>query len=145
MLGFDSLIGYAEPTFTVSDEAPLSVGITYVYGGGSPNTYTHNLPNGAYTVSTLAETLDNELSSQNYYMQTSAGGAEQAAASALVPPALTDAEQHDFLNLARDFDWDGVRTELEASPTLVNVTLSGRWPALHQAAHAQDPKAVEML
>jgi len=47
VLGFDSLIGYAEPTFTVSDEAPLSVGITYVYGGGSPNTYTHNLPNGA--------------------------------------------------------------------------------------------------
>ena len=37
------------------------------------------------------------------------------------------------------------RAALEASPALVNVTLSGRWPALHQAAKAQDPKAVRML
>ena len=69
VLGFDSLIGYASPTFTVSNEAPLSIGITYVYGGGSPVSYTHNLANGEYTASTLAEVLDLELSSQNYYMQ----------------------------------------------------------------------------
>eukprot|EP01045_Picozoa_sp_COSAG04_P021255 COSAG04_NODE_2266_length_4421_cov_10.799779_3_plen_388_part_00 len=69
VLGFDSLIGYAEPTMTVSDEAPLSLGITYVYGGAAPVSYTHNLPNGAYTAATLAEVLDLELSSQNYYMQ----------------------------------------------------------------------------
>eukprot|EP01045_Picozoa_sp_COSAG04_P024667 COSAG04_NODE_3113_length_3154_cov_2.142062_3_plen_388_part_00 len=69
VLGFDSLIGYAEPTITVSNEAPLSLGITYVYGGAAPVSYTHQLPNGAYTASTLAEVLDLELSSQNYYMQ----------------------------------------------------------------------------
>ena len=42
-------------------------------------------------------------------------------------------------------DAGSVRAALEASPALVNVTLSGRWPALHLAAEAQDPKAGEML
>eukprot|EP01045_Picozoa_sp_COSAG04_P020176 COSAG04_NODE_2039_length_4950_cov_12.208617_2_plen_880_part_00 len=60
-------------------------------------------------------------------------------------PPISKAEQHDFLELAKKFQWDNVRAALEASPSLINVTLSGRWPALHQAAHAQDPKAVEML
>eukprot|EP01045_Picozoa_sp_COSAG04_P013178 COSAG04_NODE_919_length_9421_cov_5.695130_12_plen_405_part_01 len=68
VLGFDSLIGYAEPIITVSNEQPLSIGITYIYGGGSPSSYTHNIPNGAYTVSTLTAALDAELASQNYYM-----------------------------------------------------------------------------
>eukprot|EP01045_Picozoa_sp_COSAG04_P016616 COSAG04_NODE_1402_length_6917_cov_4.721473_3_plen_306_part_00 len=69
VLGFDSLIGYAAPTFSVSNEQPLSLGITYVYGGAAPVSYTHNLANGEYTASTLAEVLDLELSSQNYYMR----------------------------------------------------------------------------
>ena len=55
------------------------------------------------------------------------------------------AEQHAFLDLAKEFDWDGVRAALEESPALVNVDPSGRWPALHQAALGQDPEAVEML
>eukprot|EP01045_Picozoa_sp_COSAG04_P009966 COSAG04_NODE_596_length_12255_cov_4.614018_14_plen_388_part_00 len=69
VLGFASLIGYAAPTFTVSDEAPLSLGITYVYAGAAPVSYTHNLANGEYTAATLAEVLDLGLSQQNVYMQ----------------------------------------------------------------------------
>ena len=68
VLGFDSLIGYAEPTITVSEDEPLSLSIAYVYGGGTPATYTHDLPNGAYTKSQLIEAIDDELESQNYYM-----------------------------------------------------------------------------
>eukprot|EP01045_Picozoa_sp_COSAG04_P021919 COSAG04_NODE_2405_length_4198_cov_2.319102_3_plen_180_part_01 len=73
------------------------------------------------------------------------GVPSSAGVGAAGSSGCSEAEQHDFLNLARDFDWGGVRAALEASPGLINVTLSGRWPALHQAAHAQDPKAVEML
>ena len=39
-----------------------------VYGGGTPATYTHDLPNGAYTKSQLIEAIDDELESQNIYM-----------------------------------------------------------------------------
>ncbi len=68
ILGFTAEIGYAEPTISVSAETPLSVGITYVYGGGAPASYTHVFANGDYTVSQVVDALNAELVSQSYYM-----------------------------------------------------------------------------
>ena len=53
--------------------------------------------------------------------------------------------EHEFLDLARQFDWDRVRELLLANPSLVNVGPPGRWSALHQAAHAGNAQAVRDL
>ena len=50
--------------------------------------------------------------------------------------------EHEFLDLARKFDWDRVREQLRANPSLVNVGPPGRWSALHQAARAGNAQAV---
>ena len=54
-------------------------------------------------------------------------------------------EQHDFLDQAKEFDWDAVRKALDTSSDLVNVTPSGRWSALHQAALSGSTEAASML
>ena len=55
------------------------------------------------------------------------------------------AKQHEFLDMAKNHDWAGVRRELAAVPQLVNVQPAGRWSALHQAVHADDAEAVRDL
>ena len=50
--------------------------------------------------------------------------------------------EHEFLDLAKQFDWDGVREQLRANPSLVNVGPPNRWSALHQAARAGNAQAV---
>eukprot|EP00933_Yihiella_yeosuensis_P035159 TRINITY_DN28635_c0_g1_i2.p1 TRINITY_DN28635_c0_g1~~TRINITY_DN28635_c0_g1_i2.p1 ORF type:complete len:272 (-),score=87.32 TRINITY_DN28635_c0_g1_i2:48-863(-) len=43
-------------------------------------------------------------------------------------------KEHDFLDEAKSFNWDSVKSMVEESPHLVNVQPAGRWTALHQAA-----------
>lgn len=57
----------------------------------------------------------------------------------------TVAEQHAFLDLAKKYDWAGVKQALAGHPSLVNVQPGGRWSALHQAARCGSTDAVEML
>lgn len=42
--------------------------------------------------------------------------------------------EHDFLDNAKSFNWDAVKTMLRETPDLINVKPCGRWTALHQAA-----------
>eukprot|EP01043_Picozoa_sp_COSAG02_P038366 COSAG02_NODE_2951_length_7674_cov_3.531881_7_plen_622_part_00 len=62
------------------------------------------------------------------------------------PPTL--AEQHAALDLAKKYDWAGLEATLAASSSpkaLVNAQPSGRWAALHQAAHRGRADVVRML
>jgi len=52
---------------------------------------------------------------------------------------------HEFLNAAKNYDWDVVRSKVEAQPKLINVRPCGRWSALHQAAAAGDAGMVSWL
>ena len=54
-------------------------------------------------------------------------------------------EQHAFLDLAKNYNWAGVKQAIVDNPTLVNVQPGGRWSALHQAARSGSTEAVEML
>lgn len=52
---------------------------------------------------------------------------------------MADAEarlglEHEFLDCAKSFNWEQVKTMLTATPDLINVQPAGRWTALHQAA-----------
>ena len=53
VLGFDSLIGYAEPIVTVSDTAPFSVNVIITAGDGGVTTATATASNGQHTASAL--------------------------------------------------------------------------------------------
>mmetsp|Transcript_93298 Transcript_93298/g.165080 ORF Transcript_93298/g.165080 Transcript_93298/m.165080 type:complete len:241 (-) Transcript_93298:186-908(-) len=58
--------------------------------------------------------------------------------------------QHDFLDLAKGFQWDEVKRCVNDNPSLVGVQPSGRegkvrWSALHQAAYSGDVDAVQFL
>jgi len=60
------------------------------------------------------------------------------------------AEQHAFLDLAKEFDWAAVKRHISANPLLVNVQPCGRdgtlrWSALHQAAFSGSADAVRFL
>ena len=46
------------------------------------------------------------------------------------------AHEHEFLDAAKRFDFETVRTLCEESPSLVNAQPSGRLSALHQAVLA---------
>jgi len=59
-------------------------------------------------------------------------------------------EQHAFLDFAKNYEWDAVKRQVNATPGLVSVQPSGRegeprWSALHQAAYSGDADAVRFL
>ena len=58
-------------------------------------------------------------------------------------------QQHEFLNMAKEYNWTAVENKLTADPTLINVQPLNRWSALHQAANMGDRmgdiEAVNML
>lgn len=43
--------------------------------------------------------------------------------------------EHEFLDSAKSFNWDTVKSLLKDTPDLINVQPAGRWSALHQAAY----------
>jgi hypothetical protein len=55
------------------------------------------------------------------------------------------AEQHEFIDLAKEFKWDEVKRRINANSALVNVRPAMRWSALHQAAYSGDAGAVRFL
>jgi hypothetical protein len=54
-------------------------------------------------------------------------------------------EQHEFLDLAKNFNWEEVGRRINAKPAIVGVQPCRRWSALHQAAFSGDAKAVQLL
>merc|ERR1712188_89107 len=60
-----------------------------------------------------------------------------------MPPSL--AEQHQFLDYAKSFNFQMVRALVEQDPTYTNVQPSGRWTALHQACYTGDAGMVKFL
>lgn len=75
-----------------------------------------------------------------------AGRAPPAAPARAAPkkePSI--AEQHSFLDKAKEYEFDAVRELLEAEPALINVAPLGRWSALHQFASAGMLDAVKCL
>eukprot|EP00930_Biecheleria_cincta_P073968 TRINITY_DN61214_c0_g1_i1.p1 TRINITY_DN61214_c0_g1~~TRINITY_DN61214_c0_g1_i1.p1 ORF type:complete len:585 (-),score=153.33 TRINITY_DN61214_c0_g1_i1:60-1784(-) len=55
------------------------------------------------------------------------------------------AEQHAFLDLAKDNKWAEVKRKVNAKPSIVGVTPAQRWSALHQAAASGDADMVKFL
>uniref|UniRef100_A0A7S1SA98 Uncharacterized protein n=1 Tax=Alexandrium catenella TaxID=2925 RepID=A0A7S1SA98_ALECA len=58
--------------------------------------------------------------------------------------ARTDLE-HQFLDHAKTFEWDAVKTMLAIDPDLINAQPAGRWTALHQAAFEGNKDMAEFL
>merc|ERR1712150_452674 len=58
---------------------------------------------------------------------------------------LDVSEQHAFLDLTKNYDWDAVKHRLEATPELINVSPCNRWTALHQAAGEGNEAIVKYL
>jgi hypothetical protein len=54
-------------------------------------------------------------------------------------------EQHEFLDLAKEFSWSAVKARILERPELVAAQPCGRWSALHQAAYGADENAVRFL
>jgi len=59
-------------------------------------------------------------------------------------------QQHAFLDLAKEFQWQEVQRQVKINPALVGVQPSGRegtkrWSALHQAAFSGNADAVRFL
>eukprot|EP00928_Gymnodinium_smaydae_P039238 TRINITY_DN26843_c0_g2_i1.p1 TRINITY_DN26843_c0_g2~~TRINITY_DN26843_c0_g2_i1.p1 ORF type:complete len:541 (+),score=79.38 TRINITY_DN26843_c0_g2_i1:58-1680(+) len=69
----------------------------------------------------------------------------KAKASPEIACTASEAEQHEFLDLARDYSWDALKRKLNANPTLVGVQPAQRWSALHQAAASGDADIVRFL
>jgi len=66
------------------------------------------------------------------------------------PCDITLSDQHEFLNCAREYQWDQVKRKINSEPGLVNVQPCGRegvvrWSALHQAALSGSLDAVRFL
>lgn len=55
------------------------------------------------------------------------------------------AEQHAFLDLAKDYKWAEIKRKVNAKPSIVGVTPAQRWSALHQAAASGDSDIVKFL
>jgi ankyrin repeat protein len=55
------------------------------------------------------------------------------------------AEQHEFIDFAKQFEWETVKRLVNAKPSIVNVQPAMRWSALHQAAFAGSADAVCFL
>ena len=63
----------------------------------------------------------------------------------LLGGGLTERQQHAFLDLCRDGEFEKVRQMVEAEPAYVNVQPAQRWTALHQAAGVGDKETVQLL
>merc|ERR1712205_59971 len=67
---------------------------------------------------------------------------KKAAASSSAPApatsAISDADAHQFLDFARDYNWDDVKRLVNSKPDIVGVQPRQRWSALHQAAASGD-------
>ena len=55
------------------------------------------------------------------------------------------AEQHEFIDFAKEFQWEAVKRLVKAKPALVDVQPAMRWSALHQAAFSGSAGAVCFL
>ena len=55
------------------------------------------------------------------------------------------AEQHVFLDAAKDYKFEKVKSLAESNGLLINVQPAGRWSALHQAAAAGDESMINWL
>eukprot|EP00927_Polykrikos_kofoidii_P033149 TRINITY_DN2805_c0_g1_i1.p1 TRINITY_DN2805_c0_g1~~TRINITY_DN2805_c0_g1_i1.p1 ORF type:complete len:287 (-),score=81.20 TRINITY_DN2805_c0_g1_i1:69-929(-) len=53
--------------------------------------------------------------------------------------------EHEFLDHAKAFEWDDVKTMLGEKSDLINVQPCGRWTALHQAAFNGNKEVAELL
>jgi Ankyrin repeats (3 copies) len=53
--------------------------------------------------------------------------------------------EHEFLNMAKSYDWIGLSQQLERDPGLINAQPGMRWTALHQAAISGERSVVEWL
>jgi hypothetical protein len=58
---------------------------------------------------------------------------------------VPEADQHQFLDLAKEFEWVEVQRKVSDEPSLVNAQPCGRWSALHQASFGGFPDAVLFL
>eukprot|EP00927_Polykrikos_kofoidii_P030324 TRINITY_DN26106_c0_g1_i1.p1 TRINITY_DN26106_c0_g1~~TRINITY_DN26106_c0_g1_i1.p1 ORF type:complete len:872 (+),score=139.26 TRINITY_DN26106_c0_g1_i1:102-2717(+) len=58
---------------------------------------------------------------------------------------LSEAEQHRFLDMARNGNFAAVRRSVRVKPAFVNVQPCLRWSALHQAVVANDAETVRFL
>ncbi|CAK0789753.1 unnamed protein product, partial [Prorocentrum cordatum] len=57
----------------------------------------------------------------------------------------TGADQHAFLDLAKDYNWDAVKRMVNEKPLIVSAHPAQRWSALHQAAASGDEGVVRFL
>mmetsp|Transcript_137044 Transcript_137044/g.382122 ORF Transcript_137044/g.382122 Transcript_137044/m.382122 type:complete len:312 (-) Transcript_137044:48-983(-) len=53
--------------------------------------------------------------------------------------------EHQFLDHAKAFEWEEVKSMLTRAPNLINVQPAGRWTALHQAAYEGNKDMAEYL
>ena len=60
-----------------------------------------------------------------------------------MPPSI--AQQHKFLDFAKEYNFDKVRELVEKDIAYVNAQPAGRWTALHQACHQGESSTVEFL
>jgi len=58
---------------------------------------------------------------------------------------LPDREQHQFLDICRNGDFERVKEYLTVNPLYINVQPGGRWSALHQFAFHGDSEAIQYL
>ena len=72
-----------------------------------------------------------------------AAPAAPAAPAAAAAPTI--AEQHAFLDAAKQFSFDKVKQLILENPAYTNCQPSGRWTALHQAGLAGDVDMVKFL
>jgi hypothetical protein len=67
------------------------------------------------------------------------------AAEMMTARDIPIAEQHEFLDLAKEFKWTELKRRIITCPALVNVRPAMRWSALHQASYSGDVDAVRFL
>ena len=70
---------------------------------------------------------------------------DAVAAPTAAPAAPTIAEQHAFLDAAKQFSFAKVKQLILENPAYTNCQPSGRWTALHQAGLAGDVDMVKFL
>ena len=54
-------------------------------------------------------------------------------------------EQHAFLDAAKNYEFEKVKSLAKSNRWLINVQPDGRWSALHQAAAAGDESMIKWL
>ncbi len=59
--------------------------------------------------------------------------------------ATVEKRQHQFLDLAKMYDWVGLGAALAVDNSLINTQLCKRWTALHQAVRSGEKYVVEWL